>query len=131
LPYYKDKQINISKYLTSTNNDIISTTQDQMKFIRAFFNGYFYPKEKLHQLEKWNTVFFPFQYGIGIQKFYTPRYLSPFKAVPDMIGHCGSTGSVAFYVPDENIYVTGTTNQQASPSTAFRTIMKIIFAVQN
>ncbi len=130
LPYFKSEQRNISKYLTSTQNDIISTAQDQMKFIRAFFNGYFYPKEKLNQLEKWNPVFFPFKYGIGIQKFYTPRYLSPFKAVPDMIGHCGSTGAVAFYVPDENIYVTGTTNQQASPNVAFRTIIKIIYSVQ-
>ncbi len=60
-----------------------------------------------------------------------PRYLSPFRAVPDMLGHCGSTGSVAFFVPDMNIYVTGTTNQQASPNVTFQTIMKIIQVVQN
>lgn len=128
-PYYKDEQINISQFLTSTHNDIISTAQDQMRFIKAFFSGYFYPKGQLNTLEKWKSIFFPFQYGIGIQKFYMPRYLSPFKAVPDMIGHCGSTGSVAFYIPGLDLYITGTTNQQASPSTAFQTMIKIISAL--
>ncbi len=128
-PYYKGERRNISKFITSTQNDIISTAQDQMKFLKAFFDGYFYPKEKLIELEKWRNIFFPFKYGIGIQKFYMPRYLSPFKAVPDMIGHCGSTGSVSFYVPDMDIYITGTTNQQASPSAAFQTIIRIAHAI--
>lgn len=129
-PYYKDKKIDISRFITSTHNDIISTAQDQMIFIKAFFSGYFYPKEKLKTLEKWKSIFFPFQYGIGIQKFFMPRYLSPFKAVPDMIGHCGSTGSVAFYIPDWDIYITGTNNQQGSPNTAFQTMIKIIHTLQ-
>lgn len=43
-------------------------------------------------------LFFPFEYGIGIQKFYMPGISSPLKAFPDMIGHCGSTGTVAFDV---------------------------------
>jgi len=125
-PYYKDEKRDISKFITSTNNDIISTANDQMIFIKAFFDGYFYPKEQMKSLEKWKPIFFPFQYGVGIQKFYMPRYLSPFKAVPDMIGHCGSTGSVAFYIPEIDIYITGTTNQQANPSAAFQTIIKMV-----
>ncbi|NLK51543.1 MAG: beta-lactamase family protein [Syntrophomonadaceae bacterium] len=129
-PYFKDKQGNISRYLTSTHNDIISTAQDQMRFIKAFFSGYFFPKEQLKTLEKWKPIFFPFQYGVGIQKFYMPCYLSPFKAVPDMIGHCGSTGSVAFYIPDIDLYITGTTNQQARPNVAFQTMIKIVHSLQ-
>lgn len=129
-PYYKDEQRNISQYITSTNNDIISTAYDQMIFIKSFFNGEFYPKDQLKDLEKWNSIFFPFKYGIGIQKFYMPRLLSPFKAVPGMIGHCGSTGSVAFYVPEKDIYITGTTNQQARPNIAFQTIIKIIHSLE-
>ncbi|MFH1260289.1 MAG: hypothetical protein ABII74_10860 [Elusimicrobiota bacterium] len=65
-------------------------------------------------------------YGIGIQKFYLPRILSPFHPMPDMLGHCGSTGSMAFYVPDIDLYITGSINQQASPNIAFQTIIKII-----
>lgn len=113
-------------FLTSTQNDIISTIKDQMTFLKAFFSGYFYPKERLNELETWNNIFFPFKYGIGIQKFYLPRILSPFHPVPDMVGHCGSTGSVAFYVPDMDLYITGSINQQARPNIAFQIMIKII-----
>lgn len=122
----KSAEIHIPLFLNSTKNDIVSTAKDQMTFLKAFFDGYFFPKERLHELERWNNIFFPFKYGIGIQKFYIPRIISPFHPVPYMIGHCGSTGSVAFRVPELNIYITGTINQQASPNIAFQTIIKII-----
>jgi len=123
---YKAETRHLPLFLTSTKNDIISTARDQMTFLRAFFNGHFFPKDRLHELEKWNNVFFPFKYGIGIQKFHLPRVLSPLKSVPDMIGHSGSTGSVAFYVRDISLYITGTVNQQARPSVAFQTMIKIV-----
>jgi len=124
--HYKAETRHLPLFLTSTKNDIISTAKDQMTFLKAFFNGYFFPKDRLHELEKWNSVFFPFQYGIGIQKFHLPRILSPFKRIPYMIGHSGSTGSVAFYIPDMGIYITGTVNQQARPNIAFQTMIKIV-----
>ena len=123
---YKSEIRHIPLFLTSTQNDIISTAKDQMIFLKAFFSGYFFPKERLNELEKWNNIFFPFKYGIGIQKFYMPRILSLFHPVPDMLGHCGSTGSVAFYVPDMDLYITGSINQQARPNIAFQTMIKII-----
>lgn len=128
--HYKSEIINIPKFLNSTGNDIISTARDQMKFIKAFFNGYFYPKAGLGELEQWNDIFFPFKYGIGIQKFYMPRLLSPFQPVPEMIGHSGSTGAVAFHVPDLDIYISGTVNQQASPNIAFQTMIRIANALR-
>lgn len=123
---YKSEKIYIPLFLNSTQNDIISTAKDQMIFLKAFFNGHFFPRERLNELKKWNNIFFPFKYGIGIQKFTMPRILSPFHPVPDMIGHSGSTGSVAFYVPDMDLYITGTVNQQSRPNIAFQTIIKII-----
>ena len=124
--YYKSEQIQLPHFLKSTQNDIFSTARNQMTFLKAFFNGYFFPKERLHELEQWNNIFFPFKYGIGIQKFYMPRILSPFKPVPEMIGHSGSVGSVAFYVPEMDIYIVGTTNQQDQPNIAFQTMIKIL-----
>lgn len=124
--YYKSKQINIPEFFSSTQNDIISTARDQMTFLKAFFHGHFFPKERLHELEKWRNVFFPFKYGVGIQKFQIPRIMSLFQPIPEMIGHSGSTGSVAFYVPDMDMYITGTTNQQAQPSIAFQAAIKIL-----
>jgi D-alanyl-D-alanine carboxypeptidase len=123
---YKAETIHLPFFLTSTRNDIISTAKDQMIFLKAFFSGHLFPKDRLPDPKKWNSIFFPFKYGIGMQKFHLPRILSPFKPVPDMIGHSGSTGSVAFYVPDMNLYITGTVNQQASPNVAFQTMIKIV-----
>ena len=125
-PYFKQNPINLEKYWKSTSHDIASTAKDQMKFIRAFFDGDFIPKKHISDLKKWNNIFFPFKYGIGIQKFYIPRLLSPFQAVPEIIGHCGSVGSIAFYVPEKQIYVTGTVNQSSNPNIAFQTIIKIL-----
>ncbi|WP_455211778.1 serine hydrolase domain-containing protein [Kaarinaea lacus] len=128
---YKSEIIQLPQFLGSTQNDIVSTAKDQMTFIKAFFNGYFFPKEKLVELQKWNSIFFPFKYGIGIQKFCLPRILTSFRSFPSMIGHSGSTGSVAFYIPDMQLYITGTINQQAKPSIAFQTIIKIINKLRN
>jgi CubicO group peptidase (beta-lactamase class C family) len=124
--HYKSEKRHLPLFLNSTQNDIISTAKDQMTFLKAFFSGYFFPKERLNELDKWNNIFFPFKYGIGIQKFSIPRILSPFHPVPDMVGHCGSTGSVAFYVPDRELYITGSINQQARPNIAFQTMIRII-----
>jgi len=123
---YKSKEVHIPLFLSSTQNDIISTAKDQMTFVKAFFNGYFFPEIRLNELEKWNKIFFPFEYGIGIQKFSIPRILSLFNPVSEMIGHCGSTGSVAFYVPEKKFYITGTINQQAKPNIAFQTMIRIV-----
>jgi CubicO group peptidase (beta-lactamase class C family) len=123
---YKSEKRYLPLFLASTRNDIISTARDQMTFLKAFFNGYFFPKERLGELERWNKIFFPLKYGIGLQKFSMPRIFSPFHQVPHMVGHCGSTGSLAFYVPEMDIYITGSINQQARPSIAFQTMIKII-----
>jgi len=124
--YFKQNEIEIKEYWISTNHDIASTAADQMKFIRAFFDGKYFSKEFINELKKWNNIFFPFKYGIGIQKFYIPRFLSPFKAVPELIGHCGSVGSIAFYVPDKQVYITGTVNQTSNPNIVFQTMIKIV-----
>ena len=123
---YEAKVLQLPLFLTSTKCDIISTAKDQMTFIKAFFNGHFFPKQRLSELEKWNRIFFPFEYGVGIQKFKIPRMFSPFQSVPEMIGHSGSTGSIAFYIPDKDIYITGTINQQSMANITFQTMIRII-----
>lgn len=124
--YYKSDVLRLPLFLTSTGNDIISNAKDQMTFLKVFFNGHFYAKEKLCELYQWKRIFFPFKYGIGIQLFSLPRILSPFKALPDMMGHSGSVGSVVFYIPERDLYITGTVNQQTKPSAAFQTMINIL-----
>ena len=125
-PYFKQNKIQLNDYWNSSNHDIASTAKDQMIFIRAFFEGNHLTKDTLSKIEQWNSIFFPFKYGIGIQKFSIPRFFSPFKAIPEMIGHCGSISSVAFYVPQKEIFITGTLNQASNPNVVFQTVIKII-----
>ena len=122
----RSEEVHIPLFLNSTRNDIVSTARDQMRFLRAFFDGLFFPKDRLGELERWNKIFFPFRYGLGIQMFHLPRILSPVHPVPDMIGHSGSTGSFAFYVPERDLFFTGTTNQLAKPNVAFQAIIKVL-----
>ena len=126
---YKSGPVHLPLFFNSTRTEIFSTAQDQMTFLKAFFGGAFFPRERLHELEQWNRVFFPFHYGIGIQRFSLPRLLSPLRPVPEMLGHCGSTGAIAFYIPERDLYITGTTNQQARPNAAFQAAIKILRAV--
>ena len=127
---YKEKEISLGRFISSTKNDIISTARDQTKFIKAFFNGHFWPKEKLQELEQWNKIFFPFKYGIGIEKFAIPTVMTLLKKMPNMIGHAGSVGSVAFYVPEKDIYFTGTVNQQAKPSVIYQVVLKVLSKIK-
>ena len=78
----KSREIVIPQFLSSTGDDIISTAGDQMVFLKSFFEGHFFPRERLSELERWNKIFFPFKYGVGLQKFSLPRYLSPFHHTP-------------------------------------------------
>lgn len=124
--YVKEQPVHIPHYLSSSGYDIISNAPDQMRFLKAFFSGCFYPKEKLPELEQWNNIFFPFKYGIGIQQFYTPRIFSPFQRIPAMTGHCGSTGTAAFYVPEKDLFITGAVNQVKTLQVFFQTMIKIL-----
>lgn len=124
--YVKDKLVTPIKFFTSTGQDIVSTVHDLTKFTKLFFSGYFYPVNKIDELKKWNRIFYPFKYGVGIQKFELPAIFNLFKKFPDVIGHCGSTGTITFYIPQKDLYVSGCVNQTHSPGTIFRTLMKII-----
>ncbi|MDO8869603.1 MAG: hypothetical protein Q7V10_02515 [Methanobacteriaceae archaeon] len=73
-----------------------------------------------------NKIFFPLQYGIGLMRFKLPRIFSPFKSVPELLGHSGLSGAFSFYCPEKDIYLTGTVNQAAYPDLSFNLMVKII-----
>jgi D-alanyl-D-alanine carboxypeptidase len=123
---YHAAPIGIGTFISSTGNDIISTARDQMIFLKAFFAGHFWPAERLSELQQWRRVFFPFSYGVGLQRFALPAAFTLFRRVPPLIGHAGSVGSVAFYAPERDLYFTGTVNQEAKPSAAFQAIAKAL-----
>ncbi len=114
--YYKSDKLWLPRYMASVGVEggIVSTAEELMLFVKTFFNGRFFPKERINDLKQWNLLLPPpglFYFGIGLEKLWTPRILSPKKPITEIIGFWGQTGSFAFYNPDSDLYFCGTTNQ--------------------
>ena len=129
---YKNKPLHISKAMTSFGADggIVSTSEETMVFLKAFFNGFFFPKSFLPELYKWNRVMFPLEYGVGIMKFQLPALFSMFRKMPAFIGHSGLSGAYAYYVPEKNVFLAGTVNQINNPGTSYKMLLKIVSSIK-
>lgn len=91
---------------------IISTAQDTMKFLKAFYAGKLFKESYLSMCYQWNRIqWFPLEYGMGMMRCKMSRLLSPFFPAPEIRGHSGSTGTFAFYCPSKELFITGTINQ--------------------
>ena len=131
--YYKSRELWVPNYIASVTAEggIVSTAEESMIFLKAFFQGEFFSKNKIEELKKWNLILPPpslFYYGIGLEKLYIPRIVSPLKPIKEIIGFWGQTGSFAWYNPDTELYFTGTTNQidGSGHSAVTKAIIKII-----
>ncbi len=114
--YYGTKQLRLPRYMTSIGPEggIVSTVDELMIFLKEFFKGRFFPKEKINELKKWNLIWPPpglFYFGIGLEKLWIPWLASPIKHPGDILGFWGQTGTFAFYNPKTDLFFSGTTNQ--------------------
>ncbi|MBS4202175.1 beta-lactamase family protein [Bacillus sp. FJAT-49732] len=135
--YYKSQHFHAPKFIScpsfTPEGGIVSTAQEMMTFLKAFFNGRLFQKEEIETLKKWNFIFRPsqFYYGIGLEKLWVPRIVSPFKPIGDILGFWGQSGAFAFCYPERDLYFTGTVNQASGKShnLAYNAMIKIIKAV--
>lgn len=114
--YYQSTRLWLPNYMTSiaVEGGIVSTTSELMVFLKAFFDGRFFPTARINELKRWNLILPPpglFYFGVGLEKLWTPRIISPFKPIREIVGFWGQTGSFAFYNSDADLYFCGTTNQ--------------------
>lgn len=126
--YFKNKPLHIPKAMASFGPDggMVSTSGEMMRFLEAFFNGTFFPKAYIEDLKVWNRIFFPMQSGVGIHRFKLPWFFDPMGAIPELVGHSGLSGALAYHSPVKDLYITGTVNQVAYPGTSFRLAIKLI-----
>lgn len=122
--YYKQNELLIPRAMSSFRADggMVSTSEDLLIFIEAFFSGQLFPKSYIVDLQVWNAIFPPLKSGIGILLFKLPKILG----IPELIGHSGLSGALAYYDPKNDLYVSGTVNQIAHPSTSFTVTTKLI-----
>jgi len=126
--YYKNTVLDIPLAMTSFKSDggLVSSTLDLIRFIEAFFKGELFPLAYIEELKVWNRIFFPMQSGIGIHRFKLPWFFDPTGAVPELIGHSGLSGTLAYYSPKHDLFIAGTVNQIAYPDISFKTAIKLI-----
>jgi D-alanyl-D-alanine carboxypeptidase len=126
--YYKSKELFIPKAMASFGPDggIVSTSNELMTFLTAFFNGTFFSKSYIESLKIWNRIFFPMQSGVGIHRFKLLWIFNPVGTIPELLGHSGLSGTLAYHSPEKDLFVTGTVNQVANPGTSFRLAIKLI-----
>jgi len=131
---YDKKRLVIPQAMASVRADggIVSTTGDGISFLQAFMTGAVFPLPYLDEMQQhWNRIFMPLEYGIGLMRFALPRYFSPFKPAPAMIGHSGASGAVLFYVPELDLYVSGTVNQVKKRSLSYNLMVRLVMACQD
>lgn len=81
---------------------LVSTINDNMIFLKAFFNGELFGVEHISEMKNYNSIqFYPMKYGTGLMQCNW-KY--------ELIGHSGSLGTLAFYCPAKDIYIVGTVN---------------------
>ena len=130
--YYKKNALSIPKSMASVKADggIVSTSAELMEFLIAFMEGDLFPVEFLIEMKAWNKIFYPLQYGVGISRFKLGKFATFGKDIPELIGHSGLSGAVAFYSPEKNLYIVGTVNQIHKPSTSYKVLVKMLMATK-
>jgi len=126
--YYKQSELIIPKAMTSFGPDggMVSTTEDMLVFTEAFFTGRLFPVQYIKEMQVWNNIFTPMQSGVGIHLFKLPWLFNPTGAIPEIIGHSGLSGALAYYSPKHNLYIAGTVNQVAYPQISFKVAIKLM-----
>lgn len=126
--YHKDKRLDVPQILASMTSDggIISTMDEMLTFLRAFMDGQLFKPENAVQMRQWNRLFFPLQYGYGLMRVKLPRWMTLFRATPELIGHSGASGSFAFYAPEPDIYLIGSFNQTDAPRRPIAFMLQVL-----
>ncbi|MCT8139941.1 beta-lactamase family protein [Anaerobacillus sp. CMMVII] len=117
--------------------DLNSTVNDLIKFMRALVDGKVFDKPETLQLmlSQWQTFGFgisllapgwPIQYGLGMMRFKMPRLFTPFRQMPELIGHTGAVGSWLFYCQKLDIIVSGTVSQVTAAPAPFKIVPKLL-----
>ena len=95
--------------------------------MRALVRGEVFARDETYasMAARWNRVFYPFEYGLGLMRMKLPAILT-IGRLPEMVGHAGSTGAWLFHVPELDLLLSGTFNQAANPAKPFRMLAQAL-----
>ena len=128
-------------------HDLYSTPANLTTFARALFGGlptgaglFEQPETAALMRTHWNRFGFmlspvapgwPIEYGLGLMRFQVPRFFSPLRPAPELIGHTGASGSWLFYYPALGLITSGTVNSVGAGAAPFRLAPALIRIVED
>ncbi len=133
--YYKNTAFYRPKLLRSirASGGCISTARELMVSIKAFFNGKLFNPTVFHELKVNNRLqasMLPIHYGAGYMRVPLTGLANLFMGKGELMGHSGSTGSLAFYYPEKDMFFIGDVNQMKNPATPVRLVMRLAMSMK-
>jgi D-alanyl-D-alanine carboxypeptidase len=133
--FHRQRRLEVPLALGSMSADggLVATTNDQIKFARAYFGARCFSAAMLQRATGiWNRMpldYYPLKYGAGTMMFSLPRWQTGGAPMPQLIGHSGSLGSFLFHAPDTDLFIAGTVNQTSPASLPYPLLARITLAV--
>ncbi|NLC40998.1 MAG: beta-lactamase family protein [Clostridiaceae bacterium] len=106
----------------------VTTARELMIFLKAFFNDQLFKQESFDLLKdyrKLQSSMRPVQYGGGHMKIALGTINTFFMGTGSLLGHVGTTGSFAFYHPENDLFLVGDLNQMEIPARPHRFVTRL------
>lgn len=122
--------------------DLNSTCDDLLRFLVALERGEFFrdPATWARMQARWRRFGqprdraalrqpgWPIEYGLGVMRFQLPRFLTPFRPLPAVVGHTGSTGTWLFHAHEPDLYLVGAVSELTAGPLPYRFVPRILRA---
>lgn len=112
----------------------VSTARELMVFIKAFFKGKLFNSAFFHEQKVNNRLqasMLPIHYGAGYMRVPLNGFATLFMGKGELMGHSGSTGSLAFYYPEKDMFFIGDVNQMENPAIPIRLVMQLAMSMKS
>ncbi|WP_328707080.1 serine hydrolase domain-containing protein [Streptococcus halichoeri] len=109
----------------------VSTCQDLLVFIRAFFEGQLFNKDHWNRLKDYYPLqadYAPVLYGGGHMLLAMGKPGNHKR--PEFYGHSGISGAFAFFCPQLNLYLSGTTDHAGQSSLCIQLIYLLLSEIE-
>lgn len=104
-----------------------------MVFLKAFFGGKLFNTDIILDASQYRSMQLsmrPLRYGCGHMQIPLGGMATAFQGQGALLGHCGSTGSFAFYHPAKELFFVGDVNQMANPALPVRLAIQLAISIR-
>ncbi|MDP2541820.1 serine hydrolase domain-containing protein [Tenacibaculum discolor] len=109
---------------------LVSTTQDLIRFLKAFNEDEIVKNETRLEMQHWTNETLGMEYGFGIRKL-SFNTLYDTDSNLQLIGHTGSTASFLWYCTQLDTYITGSLNQLEVSKNTLNLVYSILKIIEN